>query len=76
MLDSSNHALEHMPSPLQIDDGRAGKLGIVDSLNVSVATGILLHRLLSTQAPLAAAEGSSSNGSEEAAEAEEAILEA
>lgn len=38
--------------PAQIDGGgEAGRHSMVDSLNVSVATGILLHRLRSAQAP-------------------------
>ncbi|KAL4424564.1 hypothetical protein ABPG77_009148 [Micractinium sp. CCAP 211/92] len=50
-------------SMLQIDGGASGGLGggLVDSLNVSVATGILLHRLLTAQ-QAAAAGGLGSTG--------------
>ncbi|KAL4421318.1 hypothetical protein ABPG75_010609 [Micractinium tetrahymenae] len=49
---------------LQIDGGPAGSPGggLVDSLNVSVATGILLHRLLTAQEAAAAAGGGDDSG--------------
>ncbi|KAI3423936.1 hypothetical protein D9Q98_009770 [Chlorella vulgaris] len=43
---------------LQIEDGKTTQRNVVDSLNVSVASGILLHRLLTAQAPSAASAGS------------------
>ena len=46
------------PAPLpQIEQGGAAGSSQVDSLNVSVATGILLHRLLTAQAPVGAGGG-------------------
>ncbi len=55
--------LRTRPPALQIDGGASGGLGggLVDSLNVSVATGILLHRLLTAQ-QAAAAGGLGSTG--------------
>lgn len=46
-----------VPGP-QIEDGKTTQRNVVDSLNVSVASGILLHRLLTAQAPSAASAGS------------------
>lgn len=50
---------------LQIEEGPAARQGLVDSLNVSVATGVLLHRLLTAQEP-----GSGSDSSVAAADGE------
>lgn len=51
---------------LQIDSGAAA--GMVDSLNVSVATGILLHRLLTAQEPGNSGGGAGGGGAAAAAE--------
>lgn len=55
----------------QIEDG-AGRHALVDSLNVSVATGILLHRLLTAQGEPAAAPAAAAVMAAEAEPAEPA----
>lgn len=55
-------ALTPAADHLQIEEGGASRGSTVDSLNVSVATGILLHRLLTAQQPAAGGSGSAASG--------------
>lgn len=71
---ASPPSLRPLPAPprLQIDGGSgAAAAGAVDSLNVSVATGILLHRLLTAAAAGGAAGPAAGGGGGAAAAGQE-----